>query len=625
MTTQVPQQPEHLTLAGEFPAVEREQWRRSVEAVLRKSGALGEDGHPRAEDLLATTTYEGIAIQPLYTAEDPVPPAGLPGLAPFVRGSQPAGSALSGWDVRQRHADPDPAVTNREVLADLEHGAASVWLVTGESGLPVASLGDALNGVYLELAGVVLEPGAQFAESTRAYLELLRDNEVTPSEATGNLGLDPLGWQARTGSALDLDQAVRLAADCARSHPKLRALVADALPYHDAGGSDAEELGCSIAAGTAYLRALTEAGLDVDTACRLVEFRYAATADQFLTIAKLRAARRLWDRVSQVAGASPAHRAQHQHAVTSSAMLTRRDPWVNMLRTTLACFAAGTGGADAVTVLPFDAAIGLPDGFARRIARNTQALLLEESHLAQVIDPAGGSWYVESLTEQLARTAWSWFQEIERAGGLAAAQSSGLVADRLAATWQRRRDNIAHRRDAITGVSEFPHLAEKPVQRKPVPQAPGGGLPVLRYAQDFEELRDRSDAVLAETGHRPQLFLATLGPVAVHTGRSTFTANLFNAGGIETPAAGATAGAEEVVAAFTASGATIACLCSADKVYAERAAETIAALKAAGARRVLLAGSPKAWAEVGADGFVFAGCDALRTLTDTYRELGVSR
>ena len=191
---------------------------------------------------------------------------------------------------------------------------------------------------------------------------------------------------------------------------------------------------------------------------------------------------------------------------------------------------------------------------------------------------------------------------------------ASLVQERLAATWARRGENIAHRKDALTGVSEFPNLAEKPVRRKPLPAAPTGGLPRVRYAQAFEELRDRSDAQLAETGARPKVFLATLGPVAVHTGRSSFAANLFNAGGIETPAGS--------VAEFDGG---VACVCSSDKLYAEEAAETVAALKAAGATHVFLAGSPKKWAETGADAFVFAGCDALSVLHSTYRQLEANR
>ncbi|MCZ9342313.1 methylmalonyl-CoA mutase family protein, partial [Streptomyces sp. TRM76130] len=294
---------------------------------------------------------------------------------------------------------------------------------------------------------------------------------------------------------------------------------------HEAGGSAAQELGCSLATGVAYLRGLTDAGLGVEQALGRMEFRYAATADQFLTIAKLRAARRLWARVAEVCGA-PRAGAQLQHAVTSPVMMTRRDPWVNMLRTTVAALAAGVGGADAVTVLPFDDALGQPDAFARRIARNTSTILIEESHLSQVIDPAGGSWYVERLTDELAHAAWGFFQEIERGGGQAACLRSGLVGDRLAATWAARGAKLATRREPVTGVSEFPHLAEEPVVREPAPEPPSGGLPRVRRDEAFEALRARSDAHLAATGARPRIYLAALGPAAAHTARLSFAANL---------------------------------------------------------------------------------------------------
>jgi methylmalonyl-CoA mutase len=391
-------------------------------------------------------------------------------------------------------------------------------------------------------------------------------------------------------------------------------MVVDALPYHEAGASDAQELGCAIATGVTYLRALTDAGLDIDTAAGQLEFRYAVNADQFLGIAKLRAARRLWARVTEVCGVRPAARAQRQHAVTAPAMMTRRDPWVNLLRTTVACFAAGVGGADAVTVAPFDSAIGRSDDFARRIARNTQAILLAESRLADVIDPAGGSWYVESLTEELARHAWTVFTELERSGGIEAALRTGDLAERLAATRQARAANIATRQDALVGVSEYPDLAERPVTRPPLPDEPAAGLPRVRYAAEYETLRDRSDALLAATGHRPAMFLATLGPVAAHAARASFAANLLQAGGIDTPLG--------PVAEFAASGTRVACLCGTDTAYTEHAAAAVAELRAAGAERVLLAGPPGSGA---ADDHLYRGCDALAVLHRTWQTLEVAR
>ncbi|TDQ54952.1 methylmalonyl-CoA mutase family protein [Actinorugispora endophytica] len=621
--------PDALAFAAEFPSATKEQWRGLVAGVLRKSGMDVEEAGGAPESLLAATTYDGIVIQPLYDEGDDAE-SGFPGTAPFTRGSRPQGSVTGGWDVRQRHADPDAAAARRAVLADLENGVTSVWLGVGAAGVPVDRIGEVLTDVHLDLAPVVLDAGADFEAATAALLAAHADQGLPDSAVSGSLGIDPLGLAARTGERADTGAAARFAAPLAAARPNLRLLVADGTPVHDAGGSEAQELGAAIASGIAYLRALTDAGLDLADAAARIEFRLAATADQFMTIAKLRAARAMWNRVAEVCGLAAEHRGARQHAVTSAAMTTRRDPYVNMLRTTLACFGAGVGGADAVTVRPFDAALGLPDALALRVARNTQALLLEESHVARVIDPAGGSFYVERLTADLYERGWAFLRELEAAGGMAEALASGLVAERVEEVWRERGANLAHRRDPLTGVSEFADLDERPLERAaapgaPVPTAPGA-LPARRYAAGYEALRDRSDAVLAATGARPRVFLATLGPVAAHTARATFAANLFQAGGIEPLPGGPAAGPDDAAAAFTASGARVACVCSGDKVYAEHAAATASALRAAGAERVLLAGRPSDdLAAAGVDDFVFAGCDALTLLTELSDFLGAAR
>ncbi len=605
--------------AAGFPQATREQWRTLAAEVLRRSGWEGSPDE--VEAALTTTTYDGVAVAPLYDAAD-VP-------------SAPRTTRMPGpWDVRQRHADPDPAATREAIHADLENGVTSLWLDL--NAIDPAALPAVLDGVLLDLAPVVLDAGPRTAEAAEAFLRLA-EGVALPG---GNLGADPIGLAARPGAPVDTGAAVALARRCAAGHPGLRAITVNALPYHDAGGADAEELGCSVATGVAYLRALTDAGLTAEQAFGQIEFRYAATADQFLTIAKLRAARRLWARVAEVVGGPGA---QLQHAVTSSAMMTVRDPWVNMLRTTVACFAAGVGGADAVTVQPFDACLGLPDAFARRIARNTQSLLVEEANVARVADPTGGSWYVERLTADLAARAWAWFQEIERAGGMAAALER-LVPERLAATRARRADAIAHRRDPITGVSEFPDLKERPVSRRPGPGlavtpavktratpavTPGpasggasdggrGGLPVTRYAEEFEALRDIADAQPS----RPTVFLATIGPVAAHTARATFAANLFAAGGVATVTSGPGTDPDAIAAAFRDCGTPVACLCSSDRLYGEHAAAVAAALREAGARTVWLAGKGE---YEGVDATLYAGCDALGVLRATFDDLGVAR
>jgi len=607
--TPAPPPPEELVLAGEFPGATRDQWAALVDGVLRKSGRIGADAELGAGvDKLVRRTPEGIPVAPLYTQADvaDLPPVGVPGRPPYVRGGTTDGPAPDGWDVRQRHEGPD---VREAILADLENGVTSVWLATGDG----AELASVLEGVLLDLAPVALDTGGADTGAAAAYLDLA-GGLADPAALLGTLGLDPIGLRARTGVGPDVASVVPLAQRVAAEHPLVRAIVVDGLPVHAAGGADAQELGFTMAAGVAYLRALTDAGLDVATAARLLEFRYAATDEQFPTIAKLRAARRLWSRVLEASGAADAE-GQRQHAVSAPTMFTRRDPYVNLLRGTIAGFAAGVGGADAVTVAPFDDAVGAATPFSRRVARNTQALLIQEAHLARVVDPAGGGWLVESLTDALARAGWAFFQEIEAAGGAVVALDSGLLAARVAAVRATREKAVATRRTPITGVSEFPDLAEKPVERAPRPTAPNGGLPVYRPAAPFEAYRDRSDAVAAATGARPTAFLATLGPLAGYSTRASFARNLLAAGGIDAVEAGPTESAEAVAAAWEQSRVPVAVLCSSDALYAERGEATAAALRAAGARRILVAGRVDV---PGIDGQLYAGCDALAVIDGVY-------
>jgi methylmalonyl-CoA mutase len=610
MTDVTAPESDDLVLAAEFPAVTRQQWQRLVAKVLGIDADSPEADSPERE--LATITGDGIEIAPLYVGDASRPSPGYPGRPPFVRGRGPAGHR-SGWDVRQRHEHPDPAVAREQIMEDLEGGVSSLWLGLGDGRIPVESLPDVLAETYLDLAPIVLDAGERFAEAADVFLAIAAGRGVPAGALAGCLGADPLGVLARTGAGVDagagvsdagagvssadlaapgLSAAADLARRCAADFPGVRAIVVDALPYHEAGGTDAEELGCALAAGLEYLRAMRAVGLSADAAFGQLEFRYAATADQFATIAKLRAARRVWARVGQQCGVASAAAGQWQHAVSSWSMLTRRDPWNNILRATLACFSAGVGGADAITVAPFDAAIGQPDRLARRIARNVHALLVDESHVARVIDPAGGSWYVEDLTEQLAVKAWAWFQEIERSGGLRAALAAGIVSGRLAASRDRRRDALARRREAVTGVTEFPLIGEtllsRPAAARPADGA--GGLPRIRWSQWHEELRDRADVHALATGSPPVLTLAPLDAARASAARAGQVAALLAPAGITTITAGAAPGH-----GAAPGQAPVVVVCGSPDASADEVREAVDRARAQGASTVVVAaGDPQA-------------------------------
>lgn len=571
----------------------RSEWEAAAAAVLRKAGRLTEEDPDDAVwTRLARTTLDGIAITPL----------GVPGAYAAERPSMRIGR----WDIRSLIRHPDDKLANEEALVDLEGGVTSLWLHADQT----TELRTVLAGVMLDLAPVVLDaPSVALAVAT-SFLDLAAGTPLHPST---NLGADPLGAMLR-GLPVAPDEGeseLRELAVLAR-RAGIRASVVDATAAHDLGASDAQELGWSLAVGVAYLRMLTDHGLSVAEAANLIEFRYAATGEQFATIAKLRAARRTWARVLELCGvastgsASATGSAMRIHATTSRPMLSRYDPYVNMLRGTLAAFAAGVGGADAVTVLPFDAANGRPQAFGRRIARNLNHLLLDESHVGAVTDPAGGAYAVERLTADLAAAGWAEFQRIE--AEWEAGEGLGAFRDRIGAVVARREDQVAHRRRPITGLSEFPDLGETLPEREPDPLADS----VRRYGASFEALREEPMTA--------RVFLATLGPVAQHTARATFATNLFAAGGIGVDLAGATTTPDDLLAAYD--GQAVVCLAGSDAAYSAWGEAAATALRAAGARHVIIAGRPTGPGDwPGADDACAVGLDALAFLTETRSKL----
>jgi methylmalonyl-CoA mutase len=570
---------DHFALADDV-AHTREEWEQAAAAVLRKAGRLGEaDPDSGVWDALTLRTLDGIGVTPLGTAQQAGPAAGE---RPDRAGE---------WDVRVPVDDPHPATANRQLLEELGTGATSLWLQVGPGALPADDIATALAGVLLDAAPVVLDAPADPLGAARALLGLRPEQGFA---AGTNLGVDPVGAAIRTGRHPDGDpeateqmnsavaEGCRLAreADC-------QALVVDGTAVHDLGAADAQELGYVLATAAGYLRALEDAGVPVADAAAQVELRLAVTDEQFASIAKLRAARRLWARVLELSGVSTGSTtgtgSTTIHAVTSRPMMTRYDPWVNMLRTCVAAFAAGVGGADAVTVLPFDSRLGIPDGFGRRIARNTSSLLISESHLARVADPAGGAWAVEQLTDDLAGAAWAELGRIDESGGVLAALADGSLRGRIDEVVAERDRQVATRERPLTGLSEFPNLHEALPER---PARPEGAQTARPYGQAFEALRDEPTA--------GKVFLATMGPVAAHTARASFATNLLAAGGIDVVNPGAHDDAAAVLSSYTGpdGGQPVVCLVGNDKAYAAWGADLVKALRDAGARWIVLAGRP---------------------------------
>ena len=616
------------------PAEGRVRWRTAVAGVLAKSTRRDADQlGPEPDRLLDSPTYEGFAIRPLYTALDELPEPPLPGEWPYLRGGDALRDVKSGWKVAEalpatRVAGVGADEVNAAVLAGLAEGVSALLIRVGESGVAPAQLEKVLDGVYLSMAPVILDAGADYRAACDALLELVAEVEADQRATLSiDLGADPLTASLSERPAPAIREVVDVAKQVAGSHG-VRAITVDGPAFHNLGANATWELAGSVAAAVAYLRLLTESGLPVAQALTQISFRLAADDDQFMTIAKVRALRLLWARVAEVVG-EPESGAAVVHAETSLPMMTQRDPWVNMLRTTLAAFGAGVGGADTVLVYPFDVAIpggfpGMATSFARRMARNIQLLLLEESHVGRILDPAGGSWFVEDLTEQLAQQAWQHFQAIEKHGGFA--DAGDYITGQIGEIAAQRADDIAHRRTAITGVNEYPNLTEPALPQNDSQHSPLAAGTLARYAAAFETLRDRSDAYLDRTGSRPQALLLPLGPLAEHNIRTTFAANLLASGGIEAVNPG-TVDADGVAKAVADAGSpSVAVICGTDSRYGTEAAAIVEAARTAGVAHVCLAGPQKAVAETDPeqqpDEFLTMKINAVDSLSGLLSRLG---
>lgn len=689
-----------LDLAAGFPPVSYDEWKKIVEEKELKGAPF--------EKKMVNKTPEGILMQPIYipeTCDCSNDPSGMPGFFPFTRGTHAIDRSRNGWDKRQEFREPDPKTANYEIKHDLSFGVTSLAVhlddaacagvetddLRGKNGVMVhdmAGLEAVLDGVDFAKVPVAIEAGAAFLPAAMALAGLWMKKGVAAQAIRGNFSADPLGYLAAEGALpYSIDEAMTqlgaLAAWTAKTYPGVRAAMVDTSAYHNAGANEVHDLGIAMATAVAYLKAMEAAGMSIDDACRQIAFTTSVGCEEYMQIAKLRAARKLWSAVAKACGASDEAAAMQLRAKSAERMFTRTDPWVNMLRATVSTFSSAVGGADIVTCLPFDAAIGLPDSMGRRVARNTQVVLMEESNLYRVADPAGGSWSMETLTREIADKAWAFFQEIEAKGGIVAVLQSGFVRDAILATMAQRDKDVAKRKVPLTGVNEFPNILEKVVER-PAPDlskakaadaarlakgekaaaqeikalakaadivgaacaAVGAGAPFAsvvkaragegvgiakmprrHLADTFERLRDATAAYRDKTGKLPQIFLANLGPVAKHTGRATFAKNFFEAGGIQAVSNNGFSEIEPCVAAFKESGARIAVICSSDALYEEMVPTFAPALKAAGAETLYLAGAPgdkkEAYDAAGINDYIFMGAEVLGTLTAQLVRLGV--
>ncbi len=595
-----------LPFAADFAPANEEQWRALVDKVLK--------GAPF--DRLVSKTADGIEILPL-TARRP-------------NGPRPVRAQTGRWDALSRIDHLDGPSANEQGQVDLAGGASGLHLVFEGSagdygfGLPHAALEQVLEGIDPAGCCLLLDPGKKDNLVANAIADLIDASGLNPASASVSFGLDPVGTLLLAETTGDfsetLAQAVSTTQNLMTRGFAGPFLAADARPVHAAGSGEAQELAYLLASAVCYMRGLEGAGTNLAEARAAIEFRICADADQFLTIAKLRALRRLIARVDEACGLEG--RPIRVHAETAWRMMTRNDPWVNVLRATVGVFSAVTGGADSVSVLPYTQALGLPDAQARRLARNIQLVLNEETHLGQVDDAAAGASGIEKLTDDLCIKAWTLFQDIERMGGIASGILSGALADDIATVRKKRQDEIARGRIPLTGTSSFPNLNEEPA---PILSASDEswhtrykhGWRPSRLSDPFEALRRRA-IKKAAAGQSVNVFMANMGTVAEHTARSNFAINFLGAGGLSAIGGGGLDSPKQAAESFSASGARIACLCSNDEQYRTQGAAFAQALKDGGARSVLIALRPgenaEAWKAAGVDIFLYQGCNMIETL-----------
>lgn len=664
-----------LKLKEFFPPHSYEQWREEVEKQLK--------GAP-FEKKLVKKTYEGIDIQPMYFAKDLEGIDhlnALPGGRPYVRGTSALGNTRTPWLVAQEIPYPDPVRFNQAARLDLGRGQTCLTIPMdyavragqspeeaeelGRQGLCVFTGKDmetAFSGIDLSQTQVRVLCGTSGVGILALFAAYMEENGKSAKALKGAFMVDPLAELAVTGKLpVSLDQAytemAALAAWAAKNAEGLRTVGVFGQPYNESGGSAVQELGFTMATAVEYLRRLMENGLSINEAARQLSFSFALGSDFFMEIAKMRAARLVFEQIVEAFGGNEEAMKISMHCRTSRWNKTVTDPWVNMLRTTTEAFSGICGGCDSMHTSAFDESIRIPDDFSRRVARNTQIVLREESHANKVVDPAAGSYYVENLTDQMAKKAWALFQEVEKMGGMADALEKGFVQEQLEETAKARQKNIALRKDVFVGTSKYANLEEKKLAKEPfdciafrkertaqvnvyaenqeqgnknsalealsgkldaesaIAAAKAGAtlaeicgairksgakpaeitpVRIHRGAEVFENARAAADAYKEKTGSLPKIFLANMGSIPRHKPRADFTYGYFTPGGFDVLTNKGFQTTDEARDAAVQSGAKVVVICSTDDTYPDIVPELTKKLKDADPDfYVVLAGYPK--------------------------------
>ncbi|MDE5801032.1 MAG: methylmalonyl-CoA mutase small subunit [Paramuribaculum sp.] len=599
-------------LFSQFPPVTTEEWRAKVEADLK--------GAP-FDKKLVWRTNEGFSLQPMYRAEDIASfttTDSLPGQYPYIRGTK----TNNDWLSRQEIIADTPEEANAKALEVVTKGINSLGFKVKEGSLKeVEALLNALDLQAVEINFTCCPKKAlTLAENLVKYLKA-NDAELL---FHGSIDFNPFKRALRHGGEMmpDMVQTTVELLKTVASVPALKVLAVDSVMLSDAGAYIYQELGYAMAWGASWMTLLTDAGVDANEVARRIKFNMGVSSNYFMELAKFRAARMLWAQIAKRYGADEDACRQAVHASTSRFNQTIYDAHVNLLRSQTECMSAALAGVDSITVVPFDAPYTTPDDFSERIARNQQFLLKEESHLDKVVDPAGGSYYVETLTVSIARESWKLFLAVEEKGGFLAEVEAGEVQKAVTESSVKRHTDVARRKEILLGTNQYPNINETAAQK--ITEKPGctcscsaeageGGLPTTRAASDFEALRLETEAA----SNRPKVFMLTIGNLAMRLARAQFSTNFFGCAGYEIIDNLGFETVEQGVDAALEKGADVVVLCSSDDEYATLAPEAFKYLN--GRAEFVVAGAPACMEQLQAEGikdFVHVRCNVLDTLRD---------
>lgn len=603
-------------LFDQFPPVSTEEWRAKVEADLK--------GAP-FEKKLVWRTNEGFNVQPMYRAEDIAglkTTDSLPGEFPYVRGTR----TDNDWFARQDIIASSPEEANRIALDVLNKGVTSLGFSIKEASeeeLKTLLAGIKIDAVELNF-NVCPKKALPFAALLVDYIKA----EGAEKTFVGSIDFNPFRKALKHGTAFPGDiaaMAVELL-DTVKEVSGLKVLSVDSVMLSNAGAYIYQELGYALAWGAEWMTMLTEKGIDPAEVAARIKFNMGVSSNYFMEIAKFRSARMLWAQIVKQYGVADELCKMAVHAETSRFNQTVYDAYVNLLRSQTECMSAALAGVDSITVTPFDTPYKTPDEFSERIARNQQFLLKEESHLDKVVDPAGGSYYVETLTVAIAEQAWKVFLGVEEEGGFLAQINSGAIQKVIRETSEKRHTDVARRKEILLGTNQFPNINEMAADKivnegacgcgcghSHGEENKGEGLPVARAASDFEALRLATEAA----SNRPKVFMLTIGNLAMRLARAQFSTNFFGCAGYEIIDNLGFDTVQQGVDAALEKGADVVVLCSSDDEYAELAPEAFKYLD--GRAEFVVAGAPACMEDLKAAGikdFVHVRCNVLDVLRD---------